>query len=232
MKIAIFTALKEERRAVRLAWPAQPVGSLKGTELEADDQAVSVCTGVGPHRMTDCVERVRSIFEPELLVLLGYSAGLKPQMKVGDLVVDARSDSHLLERLTQLHPRMRVAPIASSGFLNSAQQKAAFAAEVPDSLVADLESEAFLEAAQGVPCLVVRAVSDTVDSDLPLDFENYLTPLGFPSELAIAKAVLARPGIIGQMLALARDSAKATNALARVLSNIRPVLLSRLRNSV
>lgn len=224
MKIAVFTALKEERAAVRKAWNLQPAGSLNGSAIEMDEQLVAICTGMGPHRMTDCVERVREVFSPSLLILIGFSAGLKSHLKVGDLVADPGSESALLRRAAELHPKLRIGPVASSGFLHTAREKATFAKDNPDALVTDLESGAFMSSAGETPYLVVRAVSDTVDTDLPLPFEEFVNARGFPNEFAIAKAVAKRPRLIGRMLTLAKDSHNASGALANFLTNLRPVL--------
>lgn len=228
--IAVFNALREERRAVRSAWPLEAAGSLLGTELQVGEGVVQVCTGIGPLRMGDCVERVSRVFSPDLVILAGYCAGLKPQLKVGDLVVDSRGEAELVRRLEELYPRVKVGPIADAGFLNSAQEKSALAAENPESPAADMETAAFLEACGSTPALVLRAVSDTVDTDLPLPFEDYLDDWGFPDTWAIAKAVAARPRIVGQMMGLARSSALATASLAEVLTHLRPVLTRRVRH--
>lgn len=231
MRIAVFTALREERLAVRSAWQLESAGSLLGTEVEVGQEVVVACTGVGPHRMSDCVERVTRVFSPDLTLLVGYCAGLKPQLKVGDLVADSRGEPSLLERLAELYPRLRVGPIANSGFLTSAEDKSALAHDNPESPAADMETKAFFEASGSLPSLAIRAVSDTLDTNLPLNFGDYLDNWGFPDTWAIAKAVMARPRVVGQMVGLARDSSLATKALADLLVHLKPVLVRHIRRA-
>jgi len=161
------------------------------------------------------VRLVEKVFRPSLFVLFGFSVGLDPELKVGDLVVDERSDSGLLEALLDSGLSLRVGPIATCGFLGSADKKRAFGERFPASDVADMESESFLKAAPaGSAVLVVRSVSDGVDTDLPLDFERLVDSRGFPDRGAIAREVAKNPMLLPRLMRLAQEAHRATAALA------------------
>ncbi|MCA9781722.1 MAG: hypothetical protein KC800_33620, partial [Candidatus Eremiobacteraeota bacterium] len=103
--------------------------------------------------------------------------------------------------------------------------KKAFAEKHPASPVADLETEAFLEA---IPPesdrLVLRVVSDSVGTDLPLDFGAFTTDQGFPDVRAIGLKVMTRPHLLPGLLRLGREAGLATRMLARELESQRELL--------
>lgn len=216
--IAFFTALKEEREAVRRTWGLSPAGSVQGFELETGRGTVHFCSGIGADRMERVVSLAYKTFRPSLYVLVGYSVGLVEDLEVGDLICDERSSPVLTHRC-------RTGRVATCGFLNTASQKRAFAQKHPKCLAADLETEAFLAAVPtDAGSLVVRAVSDTVDTDLPLNFEELTTHQGFPDVRAIALKVAARPFLLPKLVKLSRDAGVATRALANFLSECREEL--------
>lgn len=213
---------------VRRAWPAASAGSLQGFPLDTGERVVSLCSGVGAERMAQAVGLARQVFSPKLLVLLGFSAGLRAYLPVGEVVCDDRGDSALLTALRSFPIPLRFGQTATCGFLNTAQEKADFSAEHPEAMVADLESEAFMRACGETPCLVLRVVSDELHADLPLDFEAFLNARGFPNEAAIAREVIRRPALVPKMLGLAKDASLAQRSLTKVLGDIRPLLVRRL----
>lgn len=230
-RIGFFTALKEERAAVRLAWPMKDSGTLKGLPFDSGERAIGFCCGMGAERMQNAVEQARRLFDPSLLVLVGFSAGLREDLPVGEVICDERGDPELVQSLREFPIPLRFGPVASEGYLHSAEDKSALAKSRPECLVADLESEVFLRAAGETPCLVLRAVSDGLNTTLPLPFDQLTTARGFPDEMAILKRVLARPNVLPGLLSLAQASAYAQRALGQTIADIRPLLVRRLLES-
>jgi hypothetical protein len=219
--IAFFTALKEEREAVRASWGVTPAGSMQGLELETAGGVVHLCSGMGAERVKRAVELASKAFGPTVYVLVGFSVGLSPALEVGDLVYDERSTE------TLIGGGGCVGRVATCGILGKANQKRAFAEKHPGCPVADLETEAFLAA---VPAeadrLVLRVVSDTVDTDLPLNFGELTTDRGFPNVRAIGWKVASRPHLLPALLRLGREAGSAVKALSSELEQQRGLLLS------
>jgi nucleoside phosphorylase len=216
--IAFFSALKEEREAVRRSWGIAPAGSVQGLELESGVGIVHFCSGMGPERMERAVKLAQKTYEPHLYVLVGFSVGLDDTLQVGDLVCDERS----APLLSKGRIEYRTGRVATCGFLNTASQKRAFAQKHPGCLVADLETEAFLGAVpSNSEFVVLRAVSDTVDSDLPLNFGDYTTAQGFPDVRAIGLRVATRPHLLPKLLKLGREAGTAVGSLADLLAEQR-----------
>lgn len=224
--ILFCTALREERVAVRKAWNTSFSGSLGGVELDLGEGCALLCSGVGADRLEHALEIGTRVYKPTLTVLVGFSAGLSNRGRVGDVYWDPRSDKDLIQSFSGLNLNGRPGRAATCGFLNSVGEKIEFARSHPESVVADLESERFLEWVRG-PKLVLRAISDELSTSLPVNFENYLDSSGFPDLQALAHAVLTRPRLLPQFLELAKGSRICVNNLSRFLADTSSLLGER-----
>lgn len=222
--IGFVTALREERVAVRRSFLLSPGGSLQGLELEFGEGVVHLCTGMGAERVARGVALLQRVYQPSLMVLCGFSVGLWPELKVGDLLCDERSHSGLLKSVEGLDG-VTIGRMAACGFLTTAGQKGAFAEKNPECPAADMESDAFLSSVQPpASCLVLRVVSDDVRSSLPIDISQLVDSKGFPDQKGIALALARRPMALPGLLRLAGDSQRAVMALTGGLSRLRPEL--------
>lgn len=228
MRIGFLSAFREERLALRKAWPVVDSGTLRGLPLDTGERAVSVCSGVGAERMLRAVRMTQEVFQPQLMILVGFSAGLRADLSVGEVVCDERGDASLLAALREFPLPLRFGTTVTCDFLNSASEKSALAERESDALVADLESEVFMEACGGVPHLVLRVISDDLHTDLPLPFEEFLNARGFPDDMAIARELIRRPKLAPALWELAKDATLAQRALTSVVRDIRPLLVRRL----
>ncbi|MGI9415747.1 MAG: hypothetical protein ACR2PM_18870 [Hyphomicrobiales bacterium] len=91
-------------------------------------------------------------------------------------------------------------------------------AETSGAGAVDVESAAVGTAAaeRGVPFLVIRAIADTAEQALPAAALKATGPDGSVSAARALLAIAARPGQTGDMLRLARQTARAKRTLARV----------------
>lgn len=228
MRIVFFTALKEERLALRQAWPLKEAGTLQKFPFDTGDRAVSLCSGVGAERMAQAVEFAMRALRPDLAILLGFSAGLRSDIAVGDVICDEDGDESLVSSLRSFPLPLRFGRLVSGTFLATGRAKQELAAATPGALAADMESSAFREGVGPVPWLILRAISDDLHSDLPLPFDELLTPAGFPDERAILAQVARKPRLLPEVIALAKGSAAAMQAMTQTVRDIRPIIIRRL----
>ena len=75
----------------------------------------------------------------------------------------------------------RVGTVVSSGTVVWQAEEKRWLRRLTDATGLDMESAAVAAVAQerGLPMAIVRAVSDLVDEDLPLDFNLFLRPTGW-----------------------------------------------------
>jgi len=170
--------------------------------------AVVVATGDGPHRAArgaaDAIERHR----PKVLFGAGVAGALTPGLAVGDILVSAR----VLDAGGEAPPPSRklleavlAATGARAGTLLtldrpavSAAEKAGLAASTGAPAACDMESAAWARAAAaaGIPYVVLRAVSDTADEDLPRYLARCMNAGGGISRAAVAMQALRHPATI------------------------------------
>lgn len=218
VRTAFITALREERAAVRKGWGLSFAGTLHGLELDVGADSVLFCCGMGAERVAQATRQAASLYNPLNFVLVGYSVALSSELQVGDLFWDERSAESWGRLLTQGELPFHTGRVATCGFLRTVQQKMAFAADHPDALVADLETEAFLSAVpSSANRVVLRAVSDEIQTELPLDFGSHVTERGFPDTFSIGKALLLRPWLVPQVVRLGLDASRANTSLTQAL---------------
>lgn len=196
-----------------------------------------VLTGAGPHRASAAAARVlwRESETGFVCVSAGMAGALRPQFKIAE-VLAARA-------VISDGPRMDAALAggvrSSEEMVTLAQQKGATVVEniyTSSSVVAtaaakkalgaradavDMESfDIALEAAAyGIPCIVVRAVSDTCDEDLPLDMQRVFGADGQVSIPRVMGQLARHPQALPRLVRLGRNSAKAGESLATFLDS-------------
>jgi adenosylhomocysteine nucleosidase len=73
---------------------------------------------------------------------------------------------------------------------------------------------------RGIACVTVRAISDTAEEDLPLDFNALSKPDQSLDFGKLAWAIARSPGKIGALLRLQKQTAFAARQLAAVLAKL------------
>lgn len=154
--------------------------------------------GVGPEQARWATERIVGERAPGLVVAAGFCGALVPDLRVGDIVSGSR--------------------LVTVGQLVSEPADKRRLAIATGAAAVDMESAAVAAvcAARGVPFRAVRAVSDTLDTSMSPELVRLLAG-GRVSVLRLAAAVVRRPGLLGELGRLARDTRVAAEALAREL---------------
>jgi nucleoside phosphorylase len=210
-----------------------PRGPSEYTELWETligDICVSVyLTGIGRGLPRQAVE-MREAFSTSKLNLAissGLSGALKQGLKPGDLIVpqkvrtlrndaNADSDPAFRERAIQQGALPIETLITVDRIVPTAEEKArlSFFGEAVDMESAMVMSR-FVEA--GVPVLTIRAISDSADEDLPIDFDRCLTPQGAIKPMSLVNAIVRRPGNLPNLVRFGRQSNQAAQRLAGFL---------------
>jgi len=106
----------------------------------------------------------------------------------------------------------RVGAVVSSGSVVWQAEEKRRLGRLTDATGLDMESAAVAAVAQerGVPMAIVRAVSDLLDEDLPLDFNLFLRPTGWIQGL---QALISRPSSFAGLNRLRKQSRVAADRL-------------------
>lgn len=196
-----------------------------------------VQTGVGPQKACEAARAVLAQQPFALAISSGYACALRPA-RVGDILIGTRvaavsaDTSASLDYVevegperdgwrTALGVNVKSDSASEGDFISldrivyRASEKMALAQRTHATGL-DMESAALAGEAKsaGVPFLIVRAVSDLAQEELPLDFNLFLRPTGWAKGVW---ALLAHPSSLLGLVRLQRQSALAAESLTTCL---------------
>jgi adenosylhomocysteine nucleosidase len=150
---------------------------------------------------------------------IGFAGALSAELRVGDLVVAksvygsiAQPDHKLVTAAARVQdtPVRLGAALTSDVVLWRAAEKRARASLLGTNEIGfvDMESAAIASvcARRGVPFLIVRSITDLLDEDLPLDFNQCRDNAGRVNSMKVMKAAILNPGSITGLLSLRKRS--------------------------
>ena len=234
-RIAIFAATPWEMGAVEAAFPsgvARQIDRVAVSVCTAGRREYWLArTGVGLEKASQAASRLFSHQAFALAVSTGFACALI-EAEIGSLLIgrdvvlaetqgsdNARAievpgleREAVLALLDGAVPPNHVGRFASTDrIVGSASEKKRLA-RATGAIGLDMESTALAIAAQRarVPFVIVRAVSDLLDEDLPLDFNHFLRPTGWLKGIG---ALLGAPSSLLSLGRLRRQSLTAAKNL-------------------
>lgn len=230
--LAVIAAMPEELAPlVRLARVdgTSSLGSLRVRRASiAGGELRLAVSGVGARRAEDAAAALLAGCRPAALLVIGVAGGLQPGLPCGALVVAERlrdagptlpaPDPRLVERAVRAGAT-RGTVLSAPRMLCTAADKARGRADAATAgpAVVDLESAAFARQAAraAIPFVVVRAVCDPAEEDLPLDFNAFRDEQGGVRRSAVGRRALFRPDLLPRLLDLRRRVGRCSESLAR-----------------
>jgi adenosylhomocysteine nucleosidase len=193
-----------------------------------------VLTGVGPKQAALAASIVlRSEHESiNFCVSSGLAGGLRPAYQIGQVLAAqsifsensrGNGESRIIESSAALisFAAETGATLVDQFFtanhaVGTAEEKRLISAKAD---AVEMESFEILRRARdcGVPAVAIRAISDTLDEDLPLDMHEILTEEGQVSIPRVLGQVARRPRSIPGLMRLGQNSKRAAETLARFL---------------
>ena len=226
-KVLVLVALEHELRGVARALGEAPRGSVVRGRLSGGE-VVALAVGVGGGARRAVAEE-----HPRLVMSCGYSGGLDPALRPGDLVLATTVRGAGGDALAAPESPRLAAAAALEGlrFLQGGLVCATSAAASPEdkralardgALAVDMESYLVAQAAgeAGVPWLALRAIVDPLDSSLP-PFAREAHPDYFWPALRYA---FSGPRAALRVVRLGRDASRAGAALEAALRRLVPAL--------
>lgn len=183
-------------------------------------------TGIGCGHAERVASAVLSSL-PDACISAGLAGSLAQIHSVGDLLAAStvvsssessvlNCDARLLDLAASCGAKRVPAFVTSASVVLTAGEKRRLAA-VAEAV--EMESYGVLKAANnfGIPAVAVRAVSDEVDEDLPLDFNRVTDGQGHVSKSKLFSELAARPHRIPALVRLGRSGRRAADRLAGFL---------------
>jgi adenosylhomocysteine nucleosidase len=216
VKVAIVAALEREVRPLVKGWLGVTREYLgRGFKFFENGQAVVVCGGIGADAARRATEAAIALYEPEVVLSVGFAGALEPALKVGEIfspirVIDAR-DGSSVETVTGRGVLVSVAAIAD------VEQKAKLA-ESYGAQAVDMEASAVARGAQarGVRFMAVKAISDESTFVMP-SLDSFVDRDGRFRGTAFAARAAVQPWLWSKVFCLARNSMRASRALCAEL---------------
>jgi adenosylhomocysteine nucleosidase len=172
--------LKRFRPAAKVEWN----GAKFAREVLRDgDKWLLVANGPGPRCVT---EVLRQKMEVNGIINTGFCGALDPSLRIGDIVVWGNVPCESRSTRGEISSSDRVVVTAAEK-RELRKKTGAIAAEMEAGAVKKIAAD------WQVPFYCVRAVSDTANEDMPLDFNLYRDSAGRFSLGKIALAAVSRP---------------------------------------
>jgi len=197
-----------------------------------------LATGEGPRNAERALRAWLSQQQARAIINIGLAGALSPSLQAGDLLIareirgpdrafDA-SRSPLFQTAARLDGVRIGTAITVDEIACKATDKQRLAEEfaVTDTAWVDMESLAVAAVCDELqlPYLILRAISDSFDEDLPLDFNRCRDREGRVSPRKVVQAALARPRAFKGLMALSRRTDLCAANLAAFIRRLLPQL--------
>ena len=209
-------------------------GTLRGRRL------VLAQAGVGRRRAERATQMLLAGHQPAWVISAGFSGGLQPGLKRGDIVmadslaepgggrlaIDVRIDQQTLASTPGLHVG-RLLTVDKIVADSSEKQRLG---QTYDALAVDMESWGVGEVCsqEHVRFLAVRVISDTMEENLPHDLGRLITQQTTAGKVgAVTSALWRRPSSFKDMMRLREQALISSDRLAKFLAGVIAQLVPR-----
>ncbi len=179
-------------------------------------------TGMGAENTRKAFAAALAEGKPGVVITCGYAGGLNPALPAEALVLNADADFPLTQKLLQTGAKQGTYYCAST-VATTAQEKAVLYAQTKCDAV-EMESAIIRQicAEQGIPAATFRVISDAAGENLPLNFNELMTPEMTMDFGKLAWTLMKSPGKIPELMRFGnrvKSSAKKLGeALAKALN--------------
>jgi adenosylhomocysteine nucleosidase len=215
-KVAIVAALEREVHGLVKHWRVvEREYENRNFRFFESGNAVLVCGGIGAEAARRAAEAVLATYKPVLLVSAGFAGALDPGLKIAQVcqparVIDAKDgSSHEIAHGQGV--------LVSSASVAGIEQKAKLA-NVYSAQAVDMEAAAVARVADihEIAFAAVKAISDQSNFDMS-GMDRFVGNDGQFLSGAFSRYAALRPWLWSRLIGLARNSAKASDALCREL---------------
>ncbi len=215
-RIAMVAALQREVWPLVKNWPIS-LRQHDGREFKFFENAetVLICGGIGGEAARRATEAVIRLYRPSSIISIGFAGALQAGLRVGEAitprwVVNARDGSRTD---TETGEGILVTADSIVGSIQKKRLAEAYAAQA-----VDMEAAAVARGAEthGIRFAALKVISDAFDFQMP-PMQRFVVDGEFQTARFGLYAAM-RPWLWKSVLQLARNSAKASRTLCRVLA--------------
>ena len=188
-------------------------------QVEAPPRIRVLVTGMGA-RNAERALRAALTEPPSLVLTCGFAGGLNPAWVANQVLFSLDAPSSLDQVLREAGARPGRFHCTDRVATTAAEKAALWKESGADAI--EMESQVMRDLCRlrGVPSATIRVILDTAREDLPLDFNQLLTPEHRIHAGKLAVALARSPGRIGALLAFRQRTQAAAERLAEVLLTV------------
>ena len=225
-RIAIIAAMEREVKPLIKCWKFRTLAyGGRQYRLFENGDAVLICSGIGAEAARRATETVIQEARPVRVISVGFAGALDATLKVAD-VFEPRTVINVSDGV-RTDTGSGQGTLASYATVASREQKRRLGAAYGAAAV-DMEAAAVAQGAQvrGIEFAALKAISDVADFLMPA-MERFVSGEGRFRTANFALHVAVRPWLWGSTIKLARNSAKASQALcAAIEAYLRRLMLA------
>jgi adenosylhomocysteine nucleosidase len=230
--VGILVAMREELQPLRRHWNLDWTGPgdfLSGRWAGLRLQVA--LSGVGRQRAEAGVEKLLRYGKPDLLLSIGYSGALQPELRAGTCILadevlsgEASWQTGPMSALERQFHGWQVGRVLCVDEV--VLGKSELAGRFPGALAVDMESAAVACAAAGaaLPWRALRVIVDDLQTELPLDFARCLNEDGQMHPGKLAREIARKPHRIPHLLRFSGHADRARRSLVENASRYLEVL--------
>jgi nucleoside phosphorylase len=207
-KVLVCCALEMEARAIAREWR-----EAKGSESSSP---VVLVVGIRAVRL-----KQSDIGDFKCIIMAGLGGGLDPDLKIGDVVIDDAAGliSEACEENLSAAVNWRRGKIHTVDTIVATPAEKAELFRRSGAAAVDMENAAVRAMAKkaGVAFLGIRAISDTANQSVSPKVVGMVDEFGRPKILELAKTLLRKPGLFGELMRLGEQSKRAATAMGKAV---------------
>ena len=182
--------------------------------------ARALITGIGRANTERTLTTALASAPPPLVLSCGFGGGLNPDLPAGTVIFDAAEVPGMPDRLLAAGARPARFHSVDRVITTVGEKQKLRASTNADVVEMESHYVRSLCRSRGIPSATLRVISDPADQDLPLDFNQLMTPDLQLSYLRLMRALAMAPGKIPALLRLQKQTELAARNLARVLAEV------------
>ena len=217
MRVLVTFAVQAEFAPLRRMRNFNRVSETEFVMKSGDTEVHALITGIRARKFR--------LPDADVCIASGVAGSLRTQHTVGSVLVaktvkrddlEVQSDACLVETAVQCGAELVDSFYTADNIVGTSSEKSHLG-KIADAV--DMESYPILAEAnrRGIPAVAVRAISDTADQKLPLDFSRVINEDGKLEWLPALSQVAASPGSLAQLVRFGFDSSRAARQLAEFL---------------
>jgi adenosylhomocysteine nucleosidase len=241
MRFAIFAALPLELDLIIQDLDAVKGGSRNSYQVyytsNKSAEIALVITSMGSANALAAIKSIYMEFSPDIVLCTGFGGALYSGAAAGDLIwsstvvslpgsgkpvhLNIPPEDAIFERISASFPVKKGAVVT----IDSLSSKKDLLWRLPEGLqnpVCDMETFALARYCieKGIRFLSLRAISDTVDQDIPRDIADIVDSSGRPNILRAFGLILRKPSLMPLLVRLGMNSRKASQNLRLAVTTL------------